>query len=571
MRDIAKHLHCHPDFLSRKFKQYVDIDLSNYILKARIERAKELLKNQGILECYISQARQRHEFSPAHDLKNSEIFMIKLHPQKTAFLPHRGIEGRTNVRLSHMNSFAPLLVAGFVVFASGNLFVRAQEANGGAAATSGQTNASEPRMVDVGLGWAKSSINTVKFRHASLATYQDTQFIAYYDANQKVVVGKRKLSEDTWELKTTELTGNTRDAHNTISIAVDGEGYLHMSWNHHNEKLHYVISKEPLSLELIPAITDGVAETKVTYPEFYNMPNGDLLLMFRDGMSGDGVVVLKRYDVKTKTWKTLHENLIENHDTTLQISGTNAGKLDTYNAYCEMCVDAKGTLHLGWVWRSTGDVKTNHNVCYAQSTDGGISWTTAAGKPQELPINALNCETALVVPTSHGLINQTSIAADADGHPYICTFFKPVKNPVTQLMVVHFDGNVWKSSQVGERLTELNLGGIGTKRLLLSRPLILIDDSQKQAKVNVIFRDVDRGDKITVASTANIDQEPWTFKDLTLDAYGSWEPTGDDSLWRRDKTINLFVQNTNQLDSNDNMGTRIDPNPTMVRVLEWKP
>ena len=470
-----------------------------------------------------------------------------------------------------MNSVAHLLAVVFVMSASGNLFVCAQETNAAAEAMPVQPNASEPRLVDVGLGWSMSSINTVKFRHASLATHQDTQFIAYYDADQKVVVGKRKLSEDKWQLKTTELTGNTRDAHNTISIAVDGDGFLHMSWNHHNEKLHYVVGKEPLSLELIPAKTDGVAETRVTYPEFYNMPNGDLMLMFRDGMSGNGVVVLKRYDLKTKTWTTLHENLVESHDTTLQISGTNAGKLATYNAYCEMCVDAKGTLHLGWVWRSSLDVASNHNVCYAQSTDGGVTWTTAAGKPQELPITALNCETAWVVPTKHDLINQTSIAADAEGHPYICTFFKPGDNPVTQLMVVYFDGNAWKSTQVGERKTALNLGGGGTKPLGLSRPLILIDESQKQAKVNVVFRDVDRGNKISVASTANIDQDPWAFKDLTPDAYGFWEPTGDDSLWMRDKTIHLFVQNTEQMDYKDNTGAKTDANPTMVRVLEWKP
>ena len=87
----------------------------------------------------------------------------------------------------------------------------------------------------------------------------------------------------------------------------------------------------------------------------------------------------------------------------------------------------------------------------------------------------------------------------------------------------------------------------------------------------VVFRDVDRRDRISVASTANIDQEPWTIKDLTSEAYGFWEPTGDDSLWQRDKTIHLFVQNTDQLDGSDAGGTTMDANPTMVRVLEWKP
>ena len=458
-----------------------------------------------------------------------------------------------------------LLVAVLVASASGNFIVRAQETSDAAAALPEQAKASEPRMVDVGLGWSENTINAVKYRQSSLATYRDTQFIAYYDANQKVVVGKRKLAEDKWELKTTELTGNTVDAHNSISMAVDGAGILHMSWNHHttHNGLHYVVSKEPLSLDLIAAKTDGKAETSVSYPEFFNLPHGDLLLTFRDGASGNGKVVLKRYDLKTKTWTTLQDDLIDSHDTTMDA----VDNLVTYNGYTEMCVDAKGTIHMGWVWRLSQNVETNHNVCYARSTDGGITWTTAAGKPQELPITALNCETAWVVPVKHDLANQTSIAADADGHPYICTLFKPGKNPVTQLMVVHFDGKAWTATQVGERKTALNLGGGGVRPMLLSRPMIFVDDSQKQAKVHVVFRDVDREDRISVASTANIAQEPWTFKYLTSDAYGFWEPTGDDSLWQRDKTIHLFVQNTEQKDN----GPKIDANPTMVRVLEWKP
>ena len=466
------------------------------------------------------------------------------------------------------NPIARLLVAVLVVAASGNIFVRAEETSGGAAALPGQAKAAEPRMVDVGLGWSKTSINTVKFRQASLATYNDTQFIAYYDANQKVVVGKRKLAEDKWELKTTELTGDTLDTQKAISMAVDGEGVLHLSWNHQNERLHYVVGKEPLSLELIAARTDGKAETSVMFPAFYNMPNGDLLLMFRDGRSGNGKLVLKRYDLKTRTWATLHDNLVDSHDTTMDA----AGKLVTYNAYPEMCVDGKGTIHLGWVWRSSPSAESNHNVCYARSTDGGITWTTAAGKPQELPITALNCETAWGVRPNQNLINQTSIAADAEGHPYICTFFRLGDNPVAQLMVVHFDGNAWKATQVGKRKMGISpTGGGSTKRLMLSRPLIFVDDSQKPAKVHVVFRDVDRRDRISVASTANIDQEPWTIKDLTPDAYGFWEPTGDDSLWKRDKTIHLFVQNTDQLESIETMETKTDTHPTMVRVLEWTP
>lgn len=45
VKDLAAHLRCHPDFLSRKFKQHTGLDLSVYLQQARIDRAKRLLEN----------------------------------------------------------------------------------------------------------------------------------------------------------------------------------------------------------------------------------------------------------------------------------------------------------------------------------------------------------------------------------------------------------------------------------------------------------------------------------------------------------------------------------------------
>jgi beta-glucosidase len=44
IRDLAAHLRCHPDFLSRKFKKHTGLDLSLYIRRVRIDHARELLK-----------------------------------------------------------------------------------------------------------------------------------------------------------------------------------------------------------------------------------------------------------------------------------------------------------------------------------------------------------------------------------------------------------------------------------------------------------------------------------------------------------------------------------------------
>ena len=48
VKDLAAHLRCHPDFLSRKFKHHTGVDLSVYLQQARIERAKRLLSNPKV-------------------------------------------------------------------------------------------------------------------------------------------------------------------------------------------------------------------------------------------------------------------------------------------------------------------------------------------------------------------------------------------------------------------------------------------------------------------------------------------------------------------------------------------
>lgn len=85
------------------------------------------------------------------------------------------------------------------------------------------------RLVDVDMGWANNSVNAVSFRKHSLFTFRDTQFIAYYDAEQYVVLGKRKADGEAWMLNRTQYRVNAADAHNAISIVVDGEGYLHVA------------------------------------------------------------------------------------------------------------------------------------------------------------------------------------------------------------------------------------------------------------------------------------------------------------------------------------------------------
>ena len=87
---------------------------------------------------------------------------------------------------------------------------------------------------------------------------------------------------------------------------VDGDGYLHLSFDHHGHKLNYCRSIAPDTLVLgdkEPMI--GNEEEDVTYPEFHLLADGGLLFVYRSGASGRGNMVMNRYDVKSRKWKPI--------------------------------------------------------------------------------------------------------------------------------------------------------------------------------------------------------------------------------------------------------------------------
>ena len=169
-----------------------------------------------------------------------------------------------------------------------------------------------PQLVQVGEGYSNTSVNTTVFRNSSLVTDGDVQYISYYDPEGYLVLGKRKLNESDWTLQRSQYKGNVADAHNVISMMVDGEGYIHVSFDHHGHPLNYCRSVKPGSLELGPkeAMT-GKDEQDVTYPEFYKMPEGDLIFVYRSGASGRGNLIMNRYDLDTHKWERVQDILID--------------------------------------------------------------------------------------------------------------------------------------------------------------------------------------------------------------------------------------------------------------------
>lgn len=409
-------------------------------------------------------------------------------------------------------------------------------------------------QIPIGLGWAKNAVNTAVFRKNSVVSYKGIQFVSYYDSLGYVVIAKRKITNNKWEVKRTDYKGNVKDAHNIISIMLDGDGYLHLSWDHHVNKLHYCKSTTPFGLELTPEVPmTGARETTVTYPEFYRLANGDLLFFYRDGRSGNGNFVINKYSIANKTWQRLQEVLIDGEN--------------KRNAYWQACVDAKGTIHVSWVWRESGDVSSNNNMCYAASDDGGINWHKSNGEPYQLPITKASAEVVVKIPQKSELINQTSMTADEDGKPYIATYFRTGGSAIPQYQLIYFDGNNWLVKQVLERKTAFSLSGGGTKKIPISRPQIVVDKTNGKVSAYMLYRDEENGSAASVASCKDLSTNVWTTTNITNTSLDNWEPSYDTELWKQSKKLHIFIQKAGQGDGEKL--ENIAPQP--VYIIEYKP
>jgi hypothetical protein len=401
----------------------------------------------------------------------------------------------------------------------------------------------------IGPGWANNSVNVTVFRKNSLVTHQGVQYAAYYDAERYVVLAKRRSGAGDWTIHRSQYQGKADDAHNGISIMVDGAGYLHVAWDHHDNPLRYARSTTPggLALGERQAMLDR-DEQAVSYPEFYRLPGGDLFFLYRDGASGSGNLVMNRYRHASGKWERLQDKLIDGEG--------------RRNAYWQAHADGRGVLHLSWVWRESPDVASNHDLAYARSRDGGRNWERSDGSRYQLPITAASAEYALRIPQHSDLINQTSMAADGEGHPYIAGYWRDAGSPVPQYRVVFNTGQRWQTRTLPLHKTAFSLSGGGTKRIPMARPQLLLADGGGL----LVFRDEERGSKVSVAVIKDFQSFQWSVHDLSDTSVGAWEPTFDSELWRARGILSLLVQNVAQVDGEGVADRPAEP----VRVLDWE-
>lgn len=406
------------------------------------------------------------------------------------------------------------------------------------------------KEIDLGKAWAGNTINTVIFRHHGIMTVGEYQYTAFYVDEHTMRLVRRTLDDDTLQIHDLAGEYNLKDAHNSISLGMDREGHLHISYDHHATQLKYRRSLQPHDVREwtgeLPMTKQN--EERVTYPTFILPRQGfPLTLLYRHGTHNNGTAYIKTYNEAQQQWKD-HPKPI--------LSGAEQ-KPWTANAYWNNpVVGDDGSLHLSFVWRThtLGEEKrvNNINVGYAKSYDNGLSWWTSNHQPYQLPITPVNAETIWPVSPGSNLMNQCSMALDSQLRPHIVFYSNHLCTGIPTFQHLWHDGIEWRHQYLAQASQPFNLQGGGTLQIPISRPCVLID---RQDNVHVIYRDNGQGAGFFVATlmAPEYRYDASTMRSMTGDT-GFSEPIIDRERWAHRQVMTLLQQYNDQPDHDDYMG-----------------
>ncbi|GAB5552766.1 MAG: BNR repeat-containing protein [Saprospiraceae bacterium] len=277
-----------------------------------------------------------------------------------------------------------------------------------------------------------TAINGKTFQKDAITSHQGYQYLAYYDQERHVCIARRKLPKGQWQtIRFLDYYFKSDDSHNVISMGIcPNDGTIHLAWDHHVDNLHYRVSKKGLanqpenmdwstaSFGPIQSELEKGKAIKITYPKFWQTPEGDLQFNYRIRGSGNGDRMLVDYHADTGLWTNTRqidssEGLFEDE------MGPSTSRCSYPNGYD---YDSKGNLHATWVWRESSQ-GANHDLIYVYSEDHGRTWKNNQGTAlKELP--HVNSEGVVVqsIPRKLGLMNDHGQAIDSKDQIHVVMY-----------------------------------------------------------------------------------------------------------------------------------------------------
>jgi hypothetical protein len=272
-------------------------------------------------------------------------------------------------------------------------------------------------------------LNVVHCQQDAVVTHGKHQYVGYYDAERRLCLARRKLPAGDWSIvRFTDHVFRSNDDHCIISIGLcPKDGTLHMAWGAHNGALTYRVSRKgaathPESVKweaslfgpILSELEKGKPPACITYPRFWQTPDGNLQFGYRTGFAGKGDRWLVDYDGDTGVWMNTRQI-----DSGLQGTYEDALAKTTWRCSYPNGYDygPLGRLHVTWTWRERKpDDTANHDIMYAYSEDRGNTWCNNQGVLLAGPPNVESPGIKVVdIGRNHSLINTQSQAVDSRG------------------------------------------------------------------------------------------------------------------------------------------------------------
>ncbi len=263
------------------------------------------------------------------------------------------------------------------------------------------------------------AINGKSFQQDALVSHRGHQYVAYYDERRHVCIARRKLPSGPWDvLRFQDYDFKSDDAHNTISMGIcPRDGTLHLAFDHHCHPLHYRVSRKGAvsqpeatawNAQLFGPVLSELETGKriaITYPRFWQTPDGGLQFGYRRGVSGDGDRMLVDYDADRGVWTGTRQ--IDSGKGDFEGSDSRCSYPNGYT------YGPDGRLHATWVWRE-GPQTANHDLMYAWSEDRGRTWLNNRGeRVKDPPAVGTPGIKVVDIGADYGLMNTHGQAVDS--------------------------------------------------------------------------------------------------------------------------------------------------------------
>lgn len=243
------------------------------------------------------------------------------------------------------------------------------------------------------------------------------------DGNHEVKVGI-KSGAGAWSI------GNLRNADGTVwrhdddighdqpTVAVDGDGFIHVFADHHVDGWRYFRSNAPNNVSDIRRVNAGASGAMpgtglYTYPIAEVAPNGDIYLIARNTFQSAGQAELFRWSNSSNAWTAVAVFARENGH---------------YAYPDDLKVDSAGDVHIAFEWSNTRARPLRHYGSYLKYVPSANQWRTANGVAVNLPATRLT-PNILFQGLSSGEqwndsdagigIQATGLAVDANNRPSI--------------------------------------------------------------------------------------------------------------------------------------------------------